>query len=198
MRSSSVEDNLLKVSFFLALYFDTPAACSNKRRRESSLSFKISSIIFNSMMAYKSALMPVSINKLVMSLSRHFTSLSRYSLSPLRYKMREMVTVENSVGSRFRVFSNVKATSARPAALRFLVPLNKMFSIFSKRKARPFCSPSTQRMASTVLDLPQPLGPTMPVRASLKWMVVLSAKLLNPLISNVLSCTVFIKFGKQK
>ena len=46
------------------------------------------------------------------------------------------------------------------------------------------CSPITQRMASEMLDLPDPLGPTMAVMSSPKVRTVLSGKDLNPWISN--------------
>ena len=43
------------------------------------------------------------------------------------------------------------------------------------------CSPSTHLIASTILLLPLPLGPTLPVKVLSSSIVVLSAKLLNPL-----------------
>jgi ribosomal protein L23 len=46
-------------------------------------------------------------------------------------------------------------------------------------------------MESTTLDLPQPFGPTIAVTPSLKLMVILSPKLLKPLISNLVSCIYF-------
>jgi hypothetical protein len=49
-------------------------------------------------------------------------------------------------------------------------------------------------MLSTILLLPQPLGPMTPVIPSSKFIVVLSAKLLKPLISNVFNLTVQIYF----
>ena len=52
-----------------------------------------------------------------------------------------------------------------------------------------FCSPITQRILSMILLLPQPLGPMMPVIPSSKLTTVLSAKLLNPLISNDFNLT---------
>src|SRR5688500_16642668 len=94
-----------------------------------------------------------------------------------------MVTVLNSVGNRFLVFSKVRLTSARPLALRVLEPLNTRLSRFSDRRWEIFCSPITQRMLSTMLLFPQPLGPTIPVMFSSKFTWVLSAKLLNPFIS---------------
>src|SRR2546428_12962449 len=95
-----------------------------------------------------------------------------------------MVTVVNSVGSRLRVFSNVSDTSAMPDALLVREPLKIRSSRLSERSAFILCSPITQRIASTMFDLPQPFGPTTPVMglSSITW--VLSAKDLNPLISN--------------
>src|SRR5690606_38792117 len=98
-----------------------------------------------------------------------------------------MVTVVNSVGNMFLLLLNVKETSARLAGLRVFVPLKIIFSIFSERKVFVLCSPNTHRIASTTLDLPQPLGPTIAVTPSLKFIVILSPKLLNPLISSLVS-----------
>lgn len=112
-----------------------------------------------------------------------------------------MVTSLYSTGSRFLVFLKLSDTSASWVALRFLVPLNTMFSSFSERKALIFCSPSTQRMASTILDFPQPFGPTMPVMPSPKLICTLSPKLLNPFISSRVSCIrqyQILKVGKVK
>ena len=88
----------------------------------------------------------------------------------------------------FFVLLIVRETSAICCAERWLVPLKMTFSIFSERNALVFCSPNTQRIESTTLDFPQPLGPTMPVIPSSKLMTILSAKLLNPLISSFDSC----------
>ena len=102
-----------------------------------------------------------------------------------------MVTCENSVGSMFLVLSKLNETSARLAGFRPFAPLKMMFSIFSDRSILVLCSPNTQRMASTTFDFPQPLGPTTAVTPSLKLMVTLSPKLLNPLISNLVNCILF-------
>ena len=95
-----------------------------------------------------------------------------------------MVTVVNSVGSRLRVFSNVRDTSAIPDPVRVREPLNMRSSRLSDLKDLILCSPITQRMASTIFDLPQPFGPTMPVIGLSNMIWVLSAKDLNPFISN--------------
>ena len=181
--------NFSKVSFFLFLYFEIPDACSKSRLRLFSLSFRISSTRPNSIIAYESAETPVSINRLLTSFRRQATSFRRYSLSPSRNNLRVIVTVLYSVGRTLLVFSKVSETSANPEAFLFFVPLKIRFSIFSRRSILGFCSPNTQRMASTTFDFPQPFGPTIPVIFSLKLMMVWSAKLLNPLISN---CVNFI------
>jgi hypothetical protein len=55
----------------------------------------------------------------------------------------------------------VRETSARPEAERVREPLKMRSSRWSERRALILCSPITQRMASTMLLLPQPLGPTI-------------------------------------
>src|SRR3954454_8671430 len=71
-------------------------------------------------------------------------------------------------------------TSASPRLLRAVEPL-KMTSVISPpRRLLADCSPSTQRTASTTLDLPDPFGPTTAVTPGGNSNTVLSAKLLNP------------------
>src|SRR5258705_12165516 len=53
-------------------------------------------------------------------------------------------------------------------------------SIFPPRRAFAPCSPSTQLIASTTLDLPEPFGPTTQVIPGSKRSVVAEAKDLNP------------------
>lgn len=101
-----------------------------------------------------------------------------------------MVIVLNSVGRRFLVFSNVRLTSANPLAERVRDPLNTRLSRFSERRWLIFCSPITQRILSTMFDFPHPLGPMIPVTPSSKFTIVLSAKLLKPLISKLFNRTV--------
>ena len=60
------------------------------------------------------------------------------------------------------LLSKKSSTDARPTALRSPAPLKITSCIDSPRSAEAFDSPSTQRTASITLDLPQPLGPTMP------------------------------------
>src|SRR5690606_29244473 len=106
-----------------------------------------------------------------------------------------MVTVVNSVGKRFLVFSKVRETSAIPLPLREREPLKMRSSKLSERNALILCSPITQRIASTILDFPQPLGPTIPVMGWSNNTWVLSAKDLNPLISKDFKRKVKIYLG---
>src|SRR4051794_665487 len=62
-------------------------------------------------------------------------------------------------------------------------------SILPPRNALAPCSPSTQAMASTTLDLPEPLGPTTQVMPGSSRNVVAEAKDLKPLTVRLLRCT---------
>src|SRR5436189_1742007 len=53
-------------------------------------------------------------------------------------------------------------------------------AMWPPRSARGPCSPSTQEMASTRFDLPEPLGPTMTLMPGVNSREVLSAKDLKP------------------
>ncbi len=62
----------------------------------------------------------------------------------------------------------MRATSARPSAGRFAVPMKMTSSIRELRNARVLWAPRTQVTASTTLDLPDPLGPTTAVTPGLE------------------------------
>src|SRR5690349_7611495 len=74
----------------------------------------------------------------------------------------------------------VSATSARPSGGRPDVPAKMTSSILPPRRDLAPCSPITQASASTTLDLPEPLGPTMQVMPGSSCRVVDDAKDLNP------------------
>src|SRR6266478_1644718 len=59
--------------------------------------------------------------------------------------------------------SIVMVTSASPSGGRLVVPLKMQSAMRSARSDMWLCSPRTQEMASTTLDLPQPFGPTIHV-----------------------------------
>ena len=63
---------------------------------------------------------------------------------------------------RPRLLSNTSSTLARDEGLRSSEPLKITSCIDSPRSSVARDSPSTQRVASMMFDLPQPLGPTMP------------------------------------
>ena len=65
-------------------------------------------------------------------------------------------------------------------ALRLPDPLKITASIESPRISLALDSPSTQRTDSITLDLPQPLGPTMPTRWPWMCKVVGSTNDLKP------------------
>src|SRR5918994_1812750 len=92
-----------------------------------------------------------------------------------------MVTSAYSIGSAPSVLSMVSTTSARPSGGRPEVPAKMTSSILPPRRDLTPCSPITQASASTTLDLPEPLGPTMHVMPGSSCMVVEDAKDLNPL-----------------
>src|SRR6188768_208917 len=86
------------------------------------------------------------------------------------------------------VLSKVSVTSARPFGPRDSEPLKITSSMALPRRCLALCSPRTQRIESTMFDLPQPLGPTMPTTSWSKWITVRSTKDLKPVISNFLMC----------
>src|SRR6202046_5191675 len=69
-----------------------------------------------------------------------------------------LATASDSSGS-----TSVSVTSAIPKGGRLAVPLKMQSDMRSARSILWLCSPSTQEIASTTFDLPQPLGPTMQV-----------------------------------
>src|SRR3954451_18682444 len=83
----------------------------------------------------------------------------------------------------------VSVTSARPRAGRPAVPAKMTSSILPPRRLLAPCSPSTQAMASTTLDLPEPLGPTTVMTGSRR-SVVGDAKDLKPFSVRLDRCTV--------
>src|SRR5215510_10070402 len=76
--------------------------------------------------------------------------------------------------------SNTSSTEAVPTGLRDAEPLKITSAIESPRRCFADSSPMTQRTASMMFDLPQPFGPTTPVRLLGKPTEVGSAKDLNP------------------
>src|SRR5215475_7590286 len=124
-----------------------------------------------------------------MSSSRHESPLISYSLSPERNIRRVIETSVYSIGRAPSLLSIVRVTSARPSGARPAVPAKITSSILPPRRALAPCSPSTQAMASTTLDLPEPFGPTTQVIPGSSFIVVADAKDLKPLTVKLLRCT---------
>src|SRR5438445_91734 len=78
------------------------------------------------------------------------------------------------------LLSIVSATSAMLRAGRPAAPAKMTSSISPPRRRLAEVSPITQRSASTRFDLPQPFGPTMPVRPGSIASSAPSTKDLNP------------------
>ena len=91
-----------------------------------------------------------------------------------------MQTSEKSIGSNPAELSIVSETSARPRRARLGVPAKMTSSILEERNVRGPCAPSTQATASTMLDLPDPFGPTTTVTPGSNSRVEVSAKDLKP------------------
>ena len=78
------------------------------------------------------------------------------------------------------MLSNLIVTSAKFLAGRSFDPEKITSSIPSPRICLAEFSPITHFIASTMFDLPQPFGPTIPVRPLLRSISVGSKKDLNP------------------
>src|SRR6266568_8028289 len=123
-----------------------------------------------------------------MSRSRQGVLFRKYSELPSRYTRRVTRTSCQSTFSSDAQSVKVSETSAKLSGLRESVPLKITSAISPPRSDLADCSPSTQRTASSRLDLPQPFGPTMAVTPSWKLKVVLSAKDLKPKRSSDCRC----------
>ena len=124
---------------------------------------------------------PVSCRSSCTSMSRHGDWLMKYSLSPLRNMRRVIVTSSNSSGSVPSELSSTRSTSAIPTACRAEEPAKTTSSIELPRSDLADCSPRTHSTASEMLDLPEPLGPTMTVTPGSRTIRLRSAKDLKPL-----------------
>src|SRR6478672_4586079 len=125
--------------------------------------------------------MPESLSSSWTSRRRQWLPLMAYSEPPLRNIVRLIVTSAYSIGRAPSVLSMVSWTSARPRGGRPDVPAKMTSSILPPRSDLAPCSPITQASASTTLDLPEPLGPTMQVIPGSSCSVVEEAKDLKPL-----------------
>ena len=76
--------------------------------------------------------------------------------------------------------SNTNSTLARPAAARDPDPLKIMSLDCPLLNSETLDSPNTHLTASTTLDFPQPLGPTIPVKPVDNFISAESTKDLNP------------------
>src|SRR2546426_9892986 len=122
-----------------------------------------------------------------MSRSRTAERLRRYSLCPERESRRVTTTSWYASGSVPSELSNTSDTSATLTGRRPVDPWKITSSIFPPRSRRGDCSPSTQRTASEMLDLPHPLGPTIAVTPASNGSSTVPANDLKPDSSSRLS-----------
>ncbi len=83
--------------------------------------------------------------------------------------------------------SKTSETSATLTGRRPVEPWKITSSILPPRSSRGDCSPNTQRTASEMLDLPQPLGPTIAVTPDSNGSSTVPANDLKPDNSNRIS-----------
>ena len=162
--------------FFRALYLAMPAASSTNSLRSAGLRFNKASIRPCSMIEYALIPAPVSMKSSIISRRRQGIRFMENSLSPDR-KSRRLTDIslksEYFAGPRPSSLEKIRDTSAMPSGLWALAPLKMMSSIAFPRSCFGLCSPMTQRIASTTLLFPHPLGPTTAVIPSGKSKVAL-------------------------
>ncbi len=123
---------------------------------------------------------PVSWRSSWTSMSRTGDWLTRYSLSPLRNMRRVIVTSSNSSGSVPSELSSTRSTSATPTGCRAEEPAKITSSMAFPRSCLADCSPRTHSTESEMLDLPEPLGPTMTAAPGSNVILLRSANDLKP------------------
>ena len=99
-----------------------------------------------------------------------------------------MDTSSKSRGRTRSALSNRTVASARPSGRRPAAPAKITSSILSARNPRVVCAPRAQATASTMLDLPEPLGPTTTDTPGSNSNRVRSAKDLKPAMLKDLRC----------
>ena len=126
---------------------------------------------------------PESKNKSTISFNLARSLFKKYSLSPLRYKRRVTTTSSASICKSFLALSKCSFTSAKFCALRCSAPEKIISSILEPRKDLADCSPNTHLIASVILLLPLPFGPTIAVTPLSNCTFVCSANDLKPMAS---------------
>src|SRR5881227_3191750 len=132
-----------------------------------------------------------------MSRSRTAERLTRYSLCPERDSRRVTRTSLEAIGSVPSELSNTRETSATFTGRRPVEPWKMTSSILPPRNRRGDCSPSTQRTASEMFDLPHPFGPTMAVTPVSNGNSTAPANDLNPASSSRVNLMVWPHPGDE-
>ncbi len=130
----------------------------------------------------------VSLSTSTMSTRRQRAPFRRYPPSPLRSRLRCTEISENSEAARPSELSITTSTSAWRRRPTPSPPAEITSCIEAPRTAPGLCSPSAQRTASVMFDLPEPLGPTITLTPGENWSLVRSGNDLNPFSEIDLRC----------
>ena len=108
---------------------------------------------------------PTSLKNSCISNSLQFRPFIKYSEVP---SLKSFLPIEISELplNNFSSTSKFKYTSAKPFSANFSVPAKITSSILLVLNEAGLCVPSTQDIASTTLDFPEPLGPTITLTSS--------------------------------
>ena len=156
-----------------------PAASSSSSRRSTGFAEMTAPILPWLTSAGECAPVAASANNKATSLARTSRPSILYA-EPAPRSIRRMTSLSqppSSVASR----STRIDTSAKSRCGRVAVPAKMTSSMPPPRRLLGLDSPIAQRIASRRLDLPQPFGPTTPVRPGSILSSAASTKLLNPL-----------------
>ena len=161
-----------------------PAASSSTRRRWSGRAWMISPMRPWWTKAGDREPVEASANRTLTSRARTSRPLTRKTEPCSRMMRRDTSSASaslNADGALRSLLSTMTLTSAWLRAGRPVLPEKITSSISDARMALYDASPMTQRTASTRLDLPQPFGPTTPVRPGSISKSVGSTKDLKPI-----------------
>ena len=124
---------------------------------------------------------PLSKVKSTISFKRQTDLFIKYSLSLVL--LYSLLVISSSLYSEFNwclLLSKTKVTSAILTPFLSTLPAKTTSLMLLPRMFLADCSPNTHLMASIILLLPQPFGPTIPVYSLSNSTTVLLAKDLNP------------------
>ena len=179
--SFSPDSILLRALSFFNLNGSIPAASSIVILWSSGFEFNISAIWPCEIIVCCCFPIPTSLKNSWISSSLQFKPFIKYSDWPSLYSFLP-IDISSVPLNLSASTSKLRLTSAKPFCDNFSVPAKITSSILFVLKVAGLWVPSTQEMASTTFDLPDPLGPTTTLTLFVKSMFVFSENDLKPLI----------------